>query len=129
MELEALQAIHQAVLERGAALLAISPARPEFARQLTRKLNLSIPILSDQDNALAEQFGLVFTLPEELRKIYLSFGIDLERYNGNSSWRLPMPACYIIGRDGLIRDAAVSVDYTTRPEPQETLMKLDRLGN
>lgn len=92
-----------------------------------RKLNLSFPILSDEDNALAVQFGLVFTLPQELREVYLSFGIDLERHNGNNSWTLPMPARYLIDRDGLIVDAAVNVDYTTRPEPQETLDKLRQL--
>jgi peroxiredoxin len=107
--------------------LAIAPSRPEFSRQLANKLNLSIPILTDQDNALAVKFGLVFTLPKVLRDVYVSFGIDLERHNGNSSWTLPMPARYIISQNGQIHDAAVSVDYTTRPEPEETLNKLDQL--
>ena len=127
MELEALQAIHQKILDRGATLLAIAPSRPEFSRQLAKKLNLSIPILTDQKNTLAGQFGLTFTLPYDLRAVYLSFGIDLERHNGDSSWTLPMPARYIISQDGLIYDANVSVDYTTRPEPEETLNKLDTL--
>ena len=127
MELEALQKIHPAIRERGATLLAVSPARPEFARQMSKKLDLSFPILTDHDNRLAIKFGLVFTLPNDLRKVYLSFGIDLERYNGNASWSLPMPARYIINQQGLIHDAAVSVDYTSRPEPQETLRKLDDL--
>jgi peroxiredoxin len=86
-----------------------------------------MPILVDRDNALAEKFGLVITLPDELREIYRSFGIDLERHNGNDSWTLPMPACYIIAQNGLVYDAAVSVDHTTRPDPEETLNKLDRL--
>jgi len=73
------------------------------------------------------KFGLVFTLPEDLRRIYLSFGIDLERHNGNASWTLPMPASYLINQEGVIHDAAVSVDYTTRPEPLETLKKLGGL--
>jgi peroxiredoxin len=76
---------------------------------------------------VATQYGLVFPLPEELRTIYLSFGIDLERHHGNASWTLPMPATYLINREGVIHDAVVSVDYTTRPEPSETLKKLDSL--
>ena len=91
---------------------------------MAKKLNLTFPILVDPDNALAAKFGLVFTLPDALREVYLSFGIDLERHNGNSSWALPMPACYIIGQDGMILDAAVNVDHTNRPEPEETLSKL-----
>ena len=94
---------------------------------MSKKLNLTIPILTDQDNRLAVKFGLVFTLPDALREVYLSFGIDLERHNGNATWALPMPACYIIGQNGVILDAAVSVDYTTRPEPEETLKKLEAL--
>jgi peroxiredoxin len=119
--------IHQTILDRGITLLAIAPSRPEFSRQLTKKLNLSIPILTDQDNTLASKFGLVFSLPEELREIYLSFGIDLERHNGNSAWTLPLPARYIVSQNGLILDADVNLDYTTRPEPEELLNKLDAL--
>jgi peroxiredoxin len=92
-----------------------------------KKLNLSIPILTDQDNDLAGKFGLVLSLPDALRDIYLSFGIDLERHNGNASWALPMPARYIIDQGGLVIDAAVSADYTMRPEPEETLNKLRAL--
>jgi peroxiredoxin len=62
-----------------------------------------------------------------LREVYRSFGIDLERHNGNDSWELPMPACYIIAQNGRVHDAAVSVDHTTRPEPEETLHKLGEL--
>jgi len=119
--------IHQTILDRGVTLLAIAPSRPEFSRQVTKKHNLSIPILTDQDNTLASKFGLVFTLPEELREIYLAFGIDLERHNGNSSWTLPMPARYIVSQNGLIHDADVNLDYTTRPEPEDLLKKLDKM--
>lgn len=119
--------IHPTILDRGVTLLAIAPSRPEFSRQLTKKLNLSIPILVDQDNTLASKFGLVFSLPEELREIYLSFGIDLERHNGSSSWTLPMPARYIVSQNGLIHDADVNLDYTMRPEPEELLDKVDAL--
>ena len=94
---------------------------------MSKKLSLTIPILSDHCNNLAARFSLVFTLPDALREVYLSFGIDLERHNGNPSWALPMPACYIIGQNGTILDAAVNVDHTKRPEPEETLKKLGAL--
>lgn len=107
--------------------MAISPSRPEFARQVVKKHNLTIPVLCDQDNVLAGKFGLVFTVPDDLREVYLSFGIDLERHNGNPSWTLPMPARYLINQEGLILDADVSVDYTTRSEPEDLLKKLEEL--
>jgi peroxiredoxin len=122
-----LQDIYDEIQNLGAALVAVSPARAEFSRQLTKKLDLAFPILVDRDNALAIKFGLVFTLPEDLRDVYRSFGIDLERFNGNASWTLPIPARYLIDQQGLIQDAAVHVDYTTRPEPADTIAALRRL--
>lgn len=122
-----MQDIYDDIKSLGAALVAASPARAEFSRQLSKKLDLAFPILVDQDNALAIKFGLVFTLPQDLRDVYRSFGIDLERFNGNASWTLPMPARYLIDQQGLIQDAAVRVDYTTRPDPGETIEALRRL--
>lgn len=96
---------------------------------MARKLNLSIPILTDQDNTLAKQFGLVFTIPDALKEIYLSFGIDLERHNGNATWQLPMPASYVIATDGIISTSAVNVNHTNRPEPEELLRGLEALAS
>jgi peroxiredoxin len=94
---------------------------------VVRKHNLDIPVLLDPGNKVAASFGLVVTLPPELREVYRSFGIDLERHNGDDSWSLPMPASYVIDRSGVIRSAEINVDHTNRPEPEETLQQLDRL--
>ncbi len=52
--------------------------------------------------------------------------IDLPRYNGDSSWQLPMPARFVIDPAGVVRDAAFDPDYTVRPDPLETLAALRR---
>jgi peroxiredoxin len=108
--------------------LAISPSRPEFARQIVKKNNLTIPVLCDQNNIIADKFRVVFTVPDELREVYLSFGIDLERHNGDQSWTLPMPARYLIGKDGTILDSDIRFDHTTRPEPKDLLKKLEEIN-
>lgn len=72
-------------------------------------------MLRDESNQVAEKSGLTFTLPEDLRAIYLKFGIDLAKGNGDGTWRLPMPARFV-GRSGLIRAADADPDYTRRPE-------------
>lgn len=81
-------------------------------------------ILSDPDNQTAEKYGLVFTVPEDLKQVYLKFGTDLLKYNGDDSWRLPMPARYIIDQDQVIRYAEVNPDYTIRPDPSHTINEL-----
>ena len=70
---------------------------------------------------MAEAYGLAFTLPDDLREIYLKFGIDLARGNGDGTWRLPMPARFVIDRQGIIRSVDADPDYTRRPEPARTV--------
>jgi peroxiredoxin len=100
---------------------------PKYVLPLKNKLGLTFPMLLDPGNRVAEEFGLAFTFPETLQQLYLSFGIDLSRYNGDDSWRLPLPARYVIDQKGVIRDATVSVDYTDRPDIEKTLAALKEL--
>ena len=83
--------------------------------------------MSDPGNLIAKAYGLVHTLPEDLRKIYLQFGIDLPKHNGDDTWTLPLPARYIIDRKGIVRYAEVNVDHTVRPEPESTIAALKEL--
>ncbi len=94
---------------------------------MKKKHNLSFDILTDENNRLASQFGLVFKLPEYLRELYLKFGIDLVRYNGDDSWSLPMPGRFIVNRKGIIQSENVDPDYTVRPEPVNILDELKGL--
>ena len=108
----------------GAELVAVSPQLAEHSRALIKAKKLTFEVLIDPGNALAKKFGLVYTLPEVLRKIYLQFGIDLPKYNGDDSWTLPLAARFIIDRKAVIRYAAVDADYTVRPDPEHTLEAL-----
>ena len=82
---------------------------------------LSFELLRDLGNQVAEAYGLAFTLPDDLREIYVKFGIDLARGNGDGTWRLPMPARFVIDRGGIIRAVDADPDYTRRPEPARTV--------
>lgn len=102
-------------------MVAISPQLIELSLALVKAKQLTFEILSDPGNAVAQKFGLVHTLPEDLRKIYLQFGIDLPKHNGDDSWTLPLAARFIIDREAVIRYAEVDADYTVRPDPEHTL--------
>lgn len=95
--------------------------------ETVQKHHLRYNLLHDENNSIARQFNLAWQLPEDLQEIYKGFGIDLERFNGNAAWELPMPARFIIDRDGIIRDAAVYPDHTERPEPESIMTVLDNL--
>jgi peroxiredoxin len=127
MELEALQEIYSEVRASGAQIVVITPELERYTRALHKKLNLAYDILTDLHLKTAEQFRLVFTLPDYLRDLYKSFGSSLDRFNDEPEYRLPIPARYVIDRQGVIRAADVNADYTIRTEPSETLRQLRTL--
>ncbi|HVJ51405.1 MAG TPA: peroxiredoxin-like family protein [Aliidongia sp.] len=128
MDLQALQDAQPALEKRGAKLVAISPQTAPNSRRSQRENKLSFPILSDPRNDVAAAFGLRFELPDYLADLYKNtFKNDLAVVNGDPSWTLPMPARFVIGRDGTILYAEVNPDYTSRPDPEELLPVLDKL--
>ena len=86
--------------------------------------SLGFEILRDAGNEVAHAFGLRFQVPDDLKRVYGGFGIDLDTANGEGSWTLPMPARYVLATDGTVRYARVHPDYTRRPEPSETVAAL-----
>ena len=124
MELQALQAALPEFAALGAKLVAISPQLPASSRKSSRQNDLSFPILSDGHNDVADAFGLRFQMPDYLIELYRGLKNDLPAFNGDPSWTLPMPARYVIDRDGTILYAEVNPDYTRRPDPQDMLPAL-----
>lgn len=112
----------------GAMLCTIAPQTPEHAMEMTRKNRVEFPMLSDQGNTVAQMYGLRMTVPGDLHEVYKSFGIDLPAFNGDESLTLPIPARLIIDPTGIIRDVDADLDYTIRPEPSDTLERLERLS-
>ena len=127
MELEALQQINSEVSALGARIVALTPELERYTRTVHKKLNLTFDILTDLHLKTAEQFGLVFVLQDYLRDLYKSFGMTLDRFHDEPGYRLPMPARYVIDKEGTIRAADVNADYTRRPEPSETVKQLRML--
>ena len=111
----------------GATLVTVSPQLPDNSLSTAEKLDLTFEVLSDVGNRVAREFGLVFTLPAEMRSIYVDFGIDLPATNGDQSFELPVPATYVIDRSGIIRLTFVDIDYTKRLDPAEILAALKKL--
>ena len=127
MELEALQGINSEVRALGAQIVVLTPELERYTRALHKKLKLTFDMLTDLHLKTAEQFRLAFTLPDYLRDLYKSFGNALDRFHDEPEFRLPIPARYVVDKQGIIRAADVNADYTVRPEPSETLRQLRML--
>lgn len=128
MELEALQQVWPDIESLGAALVAVSPQTSKYSRKIIERHNLTFPVLSDPGNQIAKRFGLVFFLPDYLRELFLKFGADLTKFNGDESWTLPMPGRFVIRQDSIIVAADVDPDYTRRPEPVQIVAVLKSMG-
>jgi peroxiredoxin len=125
--LRALQQHHDAIAARGARLVAVSPQTPDESLSLTEKHALAFDVLSDLGSDTAKQYGLAFDLPDDLAAVYDKLGFDLQRVNAGHPRTLPLPATYVIDRDGTVRWAFVDTDYTRRAEPADIVAALDAL--
>jgi peroxiredoxin len=108
--------------------VAVSPMLDKYSKQVESKNNLEFDILSDEGNNTAEKFGLKFAFPDYLVEVYKGFGADFERFNGDDSWTLPMPARYVVNQDGIVTAADFDPDYTYRPEPAKTVEDLKKMA-
>jgi peroxiredoxin len=111
----------------GASLVAISPQTPDNSLSTAQKNELEFAVLSDSSLAASQAFGVAFTLAPELIDLYSRVGNDLPTLNGNGQWVLPVPATYVIDRQGRIAFAHVEADYRERAEPDDVLGTLERL--
>ena len=128
IELRGLQSELASFREHGANLVAVSPQTPDNSLSTTEQNELEFPVLSDVGNTVAKKFGLVFTLPESLRPIYEDFGIDISKSNGDESFEIPVPATFVINRDGHISYAFINADYRKRAEPSDVLAAVKDLA-
>jgi peroxiredoxin len=128
IELRGLQRIFPRIQELGASLIAISPQLPDNSMLTEEKLQLKFPVLSDVGNVVAKRLGIVFELPPSLVKLYRGFGHELAQMNGPTGAKeLPVPATFVIDRNGIIRLAFIDEDYTKRLDPEGIIATLRRL--
>ncbi|MFD1021098.1 peroxiredoxin-like family protein [Thalassobacillus hwangdonensis] len=127
MELRAYQQIVGDIHNQGAELIAISPETPDHSLSTQEKNNLEYMVLSDEGNEVANQFNLVYQLPDYLVEVYKNKGLGVNKHNGDETWTLPVAATYIISEDGTIAYEYTKSDYKDRAEPSEVLEELKRL--
>jgi peroxiredoxin len=123
-QLEAMNLILPQIKLAGANLVAISPQTVQQSFFMADQHGLEFLLLSDSGNRVAREFGIVYRVPEEQQAIYRRAFINLPFANGDDSWELPIPAMYILDRDGTVLFACADADYTGRPEPADVLTNL-----
>jgi peroxiredoxin len=128
-QMEAMNNIASTIAAAGVSLIAVSPQTEKQAYFMRDQHKLIFPLLVDAHNHLARQFGLVYRVSEEQQALYRSTFVNLPFTNGDSSWELPIPATFVIDRDGTVLFASANEDYMERPEPLEILSLLAHLSS
>ncbi len=131
-ELETWRDLHAAVRRRGAFFVAISPQTKRQNDFTLQQHNLPFPILSDAGAAVAERFGIAYTVPAAHRRYYQGILVNIPFVNSGgtnttaseASWRLPLPAVFVIAQSGTVAFAQAHADFRVRPEPAEVLAAL-----
>jgi peroxiredoxin len=121
LELAALSAIYPDIVALGATAIVIVPESEEQARALQETCRLPFAVLSDPNLGYALTLGLVFWLGDELKSMYLELGIDLGVLQRNDGWFLPIPATFVVGRDGRILARFLDPDFRKRMPEDEIL--------
>jgi peroxiredoxin len=124
IQLRAYQAILPQIAAAGASLVAMSPQAPDRTLSTAETNALTFHVLSDLENRVARSFGLVYSLPEEIRAALRSVNKALPEINGYDIWELPVPSTYVVTGNGRVTLAHIDVDYTQRLEPEEILAAL-----
>jgi peroxiredoxin len=127
LHLRDLQKNIDAIYKTGATIVAISPQAPPSTKETKQKNQLDFFVLSDVKNIVANKFGLVFELPQDLIELYQSFGIDLTKSNAGKEWKLPLAATYIVNKSGEIVYSFLDVDYKKRAETKDIIAFLKNM--
>ncbi len=128
LELRAYQTALPAITAAGGRLVAVSPELPDHSLTTAEKNDLTFPVLSDVGGQLAAALGIRFALSDAVQPFYETAGHDLPARNGDGEWALPIPATFVIGRDGRIALASIEPDYRRRLSPETAIAALASLA-
>lgn len=116
IELAALAAAHDDFLELGAPILSLMPDRQAYVGRMPQRVRDRIVILSDLDAAYALSLGLVMWLDDDLSRLMQMGGIDLAATQGSDAALVPLPATFVVDRDGHIAARFVETEFRRRME-------------
>lgn len=128
IQLRAYQQFLPEIEKLGGRLIAVSPQSPDNSLSQKEKEELTFQVLSDPNGVVAESYNLLFELPDYLQHTYKNkLGRDFAEFNNTDRWILPVPATFIIDKEGFIRRTRVDPDFMKRMEPEEIVDQLKKI--
>jgi peroxiredoxin len=114
LELHVLARAYPDIVSAGGDVVSIVSETGKYARALKESRSVPFRVLTDLYLAYALSLDLVFWVGDTIKETYRQFGIDLEQFQGNGGWLLPIPATLVVGQDGLVKARFVDPDFRHR---------------
>lgn len=111
----------QLIVDKGATLVAVSPEQPESISKTIEKTGAQYTVLHDENLKIMKAYEVEFEVPENTLKRYRNGGIKIDETNGKNGNYLPIPATYIIDKEGNITYRFFNQDYKKRPSVKEII--------
>jgi len=112
----------------GANLIAISPQTPDNSLSMKEKNELAFHVLSDQNNKVAEKYGLVFEIDKNvIKNAYNKIDLSIPFFNGTNNWKIPVTGTFVIDQNGIIQSSYVNGDFRYRQEPLVIIEALKKI--
>ncbi len=110
--------------EKGVSVIAITPETNEYVQEMIDKAKTTFPVIYDKDRSIMNQFKVLYNMDNELKEKFKTYKIDLAKRNGNDDYVLPVPATYIIGKNGKIDFVHFDPNYSVRAKMEDIFSNL-----
>jgi peroxiredoxin len=112
------------IQKKGASVIAISPETQEGIGMTVSKTKATFSVITDMNLEISTAYKVNYAVDKDMQTKLAGYGLDLNKANGVNGNNLPVPATYIISKDGTIKYAFFNPDYTKRPSVKELLIHL-----
>ena len=124
-QLKKLEDSLQLIKDKRAKLIAVTPEKNEYILKTIEKTKASYSLIYDRDMKIMKAYGVAFEVDEKTLSRYKNADIDLATANGQKDKiYLPVPAVYIINKEGTIFYRYFDADYKKQPAVKDILEKL-----
>ncbi|MCP4438589.1 MAG: AhpC/TSA family protein [Aureispira sp.] len=111
--------------DKGASVVVVTPEKPQYIEKMISKTGATFSILYDQNYSIMQAYKVDYKISTETVTKYKGFVKGYTRkHSGNKEDILPIPATYIIRKDGIINYVHFDRDYTQRSSIEVILKHL-----
>jgi len=114
LHLGELQKIEAELKKLGVKIIAVSPDSSKNLKDGVKDKKLSYQLYSDNSMDASKAFGIAFRVDDQTYKALIGFGVNIEEASGHSHRLLPVPAAFLVDKDGVIRFHYANADYKVR---------------